>query len=447
MISESGRFTVEDELEFKWPRGVYIVSDKRDGESKVLKIINEAEAEKKARNEWQIWRRVKEQGRSDHIVRIYEQPLLLGTGWGILMERGKTSLHHQIGYWKQGQQQLSSDDVLDVVGQIADGLIAAHSIVQSHRDLKPANVILFEGIDSVVAKIGDFENSSMDSMVTSTQKGTPSYMAPESYMRPKTVCKYDRRSDVYSLAVILAQLAHPAFDIPFFGIDGEDFFKVINDDKQEMLRLYLDRSNMESQFAQVVLRAMHPDADKRYQSVDEFMAALQGQRVSRIANYQSTLDEYTRVHQTLIGRLSDEKLHQGPYGTAQWRNAGEIVELYRTVFLPLEQQLHAMELGGQIQKVEGMVAQVRQTIEEQAGEDLATACKVLDAPEKDLKKAKEMFRHLYCLNFSWGPPLSVVDSTRQKEGRLGREWYKPGYIDDKTFLEAIDPDVAKWMGL
>jgi tetratricopeptide (TPR) repeat protein len=86
--------------------------------------------------------------------------------------------------------------------QIANGLEHAGRVCGLiHRDLKPANVLLTrEG----TAKVTDFGISLARGMQGETLAGTPPYMAPEQWQRPKDV---DVRSDVYAFGVTLFELA------------------------------------------------------------------------------------------------------------------------------------------------------------------------------------------------------------------------------------------------
>ncbi|HEY6930825.1 MAG TPA: protein kinase, partial [Thermoanaerobaculia bacterium] len=105
-------------------------------------------------------------------------------------------------------------ETLEVCGQVADALGAAHDRGVVHRDLKPANIkITPEGrvkvLDFGLAKGSPFLSGSSDSVSptvgsdaatrTGTIIGTPAYMSPEQ-ARGKSV---DKRTDMWSFGCVL----------------------------------------------------------------------------------------------------------------------------------------------------------------------------------------------------------------------------------------------------
>jgi serine/threonine-protein kinase len=102
---------------------------------------------------------------------------------------------------------------LELMAQAADGLAHAHEHGVVHRDIKPGNIMIVRGR---VAKIMDFGIARIRASDVKTQTGallgSPRYMSPEQV----TGQPADRRSDVFSLGVVLHELAtgEPPFNAP-----------------------------------------------------------------------------------------------------------------------------------------------------------------------------------------------------------------------------------------
>jgi serine/threonine protein kinase len=100
---------------------------------------------------------------------------------------------------------LDLERIVSIIQQIAPALDYAHSKQVLHRDLKPSNVLMD---DDGGAFLTDFGIARLigDTNVTLTTQGvvgTPSYMSPEQAQGTAL----DNRSDVYSLGVMLFEMA------------------------------------------------------------------------------------------------------------------------------------------------------------------------------------------------------------------------------------------------
>jgi serine/threonine protein kinase len=93
---------------------------------------------------------------------------------------------------------------LEAVAQVADGLAHAHEHGVVHRDIKPANIMIMRDRR---AKIMDFGIARVRVSDIRTQTGailgSPRYLSPEQATGQPT----DLRSDVFSLGVVLHELA------------------------------------------------------------------------------------------------------------------------------------------------------------------------------------------------------------------------------------------------
>jgi eukaryotic-like serine/threonine-protein kinase len=97
-----------------------------------------------------------------------------------------------------------------IVAQLAEGLEHAHQRGVLHRDIKPSNILLSAEGQPLLLDFNLAHNPS-DDPSEATLGGTVAYMAPE-HLRalagrsPALIGRVDRRSDVYSLGMVLAEM-------------------------------------------------------------------------------------------------------------------------------------------------------------------------------------------------------------------------------------------------
>lgn len=177
---------------------------------------------------------------------------------------------------KEGHR-FSVEEIVDIIGQILDGLAYTHGLGIVHRDIKPANIFILDSGGTV--KIADFGIARVDnSELTQVGSvlGTPSYMSPEQC----TGSHVDARSDLFSVGVLMYEL-----------LTGRKAFKgdnsntimhnVVHGEPQNPTDL---NGDLPKAFDSLVKKALAKKAEQRFQSAEEFKAALlhalQGKRVA-----------------------------------------------------------------------------------------------------------------------------------------------------------------------
>lgn len=173
------------------------------------------------------------------------------------------------------------DKAIEIARQIASALDAAHAQKVLHRDVKPENVMVETREDgSFVARVLDFGLAAeiRSSMGRVSRKildtsGTRPYMAPEQWLGEEQ----NAATDQYALAVLFYEL-----------VTGKTPFSSVFDcgDTAVMrLAVTTDAPKVPSSLPKAVRRALETalakTPDERFTTCGDFVAALEGKRVSR----------------------------------------------------------------------------------------------------------------------------------------------------------------------
>ena len=169
---------------------------------------------------------------------------------------------------------LALDDAVALIIQVARALDHAHSEGIIHRDVKPSNVLLPREnwallTDFGIAKVVE---STLALTKTGVGIGTPEYMSPEQGQG----MKLDGRSDIYSLGVVLYEMATGR--MPF---TADTPFAIVLKHMTEPLPLPRQiNPNISESIERVVLRAMAKEPVDRFQTAGEMVQALEAIRIA-----------------------------------------------------------------------------------------------------------------------------------------------------------------------
>lgn len=141
-----------------------------------------------------------------------------GQYYTIVMEYLQTSLREVI----DRQDRIPPHDALKIVYHISEALTYLHKRGIVHRDVKPGNIMFRQDMTPVLLDFGivkTFRGRETQLTETGTFVGTPYYMSPEQC----TLQKIDRRSDLYSLGVVLFEMLRGR--VPFRGKNAKEVFQ------------------------------------------------------------------------------------------------------------------------------------------------------------------------------------------------------------------------------
>jgi Serine/threonine protein kinase len=166
------------------------------------------------------------------------------------------------------QRQLAPEVACNIARDIADALAYAHAQGVIHRDIKPENILLSAGhpilADFGIARVINLASIRQLTRTGMGSPGTPAYMSPEQLMGDHEL---DARSDIYSLGCVLYEML--AGKPPFMGKDG--FVKRFTEPPP---RISSVRADLPAWVDAAVAKSLEPNPQDRYQSANDFIAAL-----------------------------------------------------------------------------------------------------------------------------------------------------------------------------
>jgi serine/threonine-protein kinase len=260
------RYTIERELGRGGMAVVYLAHDSKHGRSVALKVLRpeftaSLGAERFVR-EIQIAAKLSH----PHIVPLYDSGEAGGFLYFVMPYLEGESLRDRLNR----ERQLSFDEALPIVEQVAIALSYAHERGVIHRDIKPEN-ILFAGDEAVVADFGIARAISAagggDLTTSGLPLGTLGYMSPEQAAGSRAL---DGRTDVYSLACVLYEMLVGRPPGRWMKPEALATGRMTGTSPEERLQL----DSLPTTVEQALVTALAQDHEDRYSQPEAFLTAL-----------------------------------------------------------------------------------------------------------------------------------------------------------------------------
>ena len=203
-----GPYAIADQIGRGGMGEVYQARDTRLNRLVAIKFLSSQIADESARRRFRQEAKMASALNHPHIVTVHEIGELDGQQYLVTeFVDGGT-----LGEWAQAEPR-SSQQIVDLLVGVGDGLAAAHSAGILHRDIKPGNILVSK---SGYAKLADFGVATLDELANSETVthtimahtrpgaiiGTIPYMSPEQASGKAL----DTRSDIFSFGVVLYEL-------------------------------------------------------------------------------------------------------------------------------------------------------------------------------------------------------------------------------------------------
>ncbi|MCP4358057.1 MAG: serine/threonine protein kinase [Chloroflexi bacterium] len=242
--------------------------------------------------------------RHANIVHIYEYSIEDGTPFMVMEYLDGGTLGDKLTKYETMGSVMPLEETAAILDKVASGLDYAHQRGLIHRDIKPANVLFSEDGEPIIADFGIVKLLGDTLALTQTGGvvGSPRYLPPEQ----ATQQEIDKRSDIYSLGIVLYQMVTGT--VPFDGDMINVMMQHVNERPANPTTINAD---LPESTAEVILKALEKKPQYRYDSAGEMAVAFRNS-LTKTAGLTFPLPAETTVPVTKIVSIPEETLVLAP---------------------------------------------------------------------------------------------------------------------------------------
>tara|TARA_X000001036_G_scaffold179206_1_gene169681 strand:+ start:43 stop:1368 length:1326 start_codon:yes stop_codon:yes gene_type:complete len=204
------------------------------------------------------------------------------------------------------KKQLSEQEALPIIRQVAQALQHAHKVGFIHRDIKPKNIMIANNGDVKLADLGlarAVDDAEAAEAEAGRAYGTPYYISPEQIRGKKEITP---AADIYGLGATLYHMV--TGKVPFSGKNPSDVMH--RHLKEDLVPPDHLNSSLSAGFSQVIEMMMAKDVSQRYQNAADLIEDLDAVASGRSPQYaQPTLD-FAKLAEVAKATSSDAPMQQ-----------------------------------------------------------------------------------------------------------------------------------------
>ena len=207
-----GRYRIVRKIAEGGMASVYEATDERLDRQVAIKVMHTQLAQGPRRAQFQ--ERFRREARSaaavanPHIVQVYDTGEFNGLDYLVMEYVHGVNLRHDMN----AEGTFDVRETLRIIGEILDGLAAAHRIGVVHRDIKPENILINDRGHVQITDFGLAKAASQATLSTTGMLlGTAAYLAPEMIERNEATMQ----GDLYAVGIVAWEMLTGA--VPFLA--------------------------------------------------------------------------------------------------------------------------------------------------------------------------------------------------------------------------------------